>query len=109
MRPYSHGSRSTSISRRKHMKPQRIGILHPGEMGISVAASAKNSGCDVYWVSKGRSAATRDRATKFGLREVQTVEELTKECPIILSVCPPHAAETVAREVLDAGFKGVFV
>jgi len=87
----------------------RIGILHPGEMGISVAASAKNSGCDVYWVSKGRSAATRERATKFGLREVQTVEELTKECPIILSVCPPHAAETVAREVLDAGFKGVFV
>jgi 3-hydroxyisobutyrate dehydrogenase-like beta-hydroxyacid dehydrogenase len=32
---------------------QRIGILHPGEMGISIAASAKNSGCEVYWTSEG--------------------------------------------------------
>jgi 3-hydroxyisobutyrate dehydrogenase-like beta-hydroxyacid dehydrogenase len=87
----------------------RIGILHPGEMGISIAASAKDSGCDVYWVSPGRSAATRERATKFGLREAKTLQELCKECPIILSVCPPHAAETVAREVLDTGFHGLFV
>ena len=87
----------------------RVGILHPGEMGISVAASAKNSGCDVFWVSNGRSAATRERAAKFGLREVQTVEKLCAECPIILSVCPPHAAESVADEVLEAGYDGLFV
>ena len=36
------------------MANQRIGILHPGEMGIFVAASAKNSGCDVYWTPEGR-------------------------------------------------------
>jgi 3-hydroxyisobutyrate dehydrogenase-like beta-hydroxyacid dehydrogenase len=103
----SRNSATTTTGKQEfHM---RIGILHPGEMGISVAASAKNSGCDVYWVSKGRSAATRERAVKFGLREVQTLEQLTKECPIVLSVCPPHAAETVAREVLDTGFRGLFV
>ena len=33
----------------------KIGILHPGEMGISVAASAINSGHPVYWASQGRS------------------------------------------------------
>ena len=87
----------------------RIGILHPGEMGISIAASAKNSGCDVYWVSEGRSAATRERAEKFGLHEARTLEELCKECPIVVSVCPPHAAETLAHEVLRAGFHGLFV
>ena len=35
-----------------------IGILHPGEMGVSVAASAINSGRQVYWVSAGRSKQT---------------------------------------------------
>jgi 3-hydroxyisobutyrate dehydrogenase-like beta-hydroxyacid dehydrogenase len=87
----------------------RIGILHPGEMGISIAASAKNSGCEVYWVSEGRSAATRERAARFGLREVLTLGELCRQCPAILSVCPPHAAESVARDVVDAGFHGLYV
>ena len=32
-----------------------IGILHPGEMGISIAASAINNGHQVYWMSGGRS------------------------------------------------------
>jgi len=87
----------------------RIGILHPGEMGISIAASAKNSGCEVLWASEGRSDGTRERAAKFGLRDAHTLEELCRECSIILSVCPPHAAETVARNVLSASFHGLFV
>jgi 3-hydroxyisobutyrate dehydrogenase-like beta-hydroxyacid dehydrogenase len=87
---------------------QRIGILHPGEMGISIAASAKNSGCDVYWTSEGRSPATRERAAKLGLHEARTLAELCEECPIIVSVCPPHAAEDLANEVLKTGFHGLF-
>ena len=91
------------------MKLERIGILHPGEMGISIAASAQNSGHQVYWVSEGRASATHDRARKFGLRDAGTVERLCTECPIIVCVCPPHAAETVAKNVLDCGFQGVYV
>jgi 3-hydroxyisobutyrate dehydrogenase-like beta-hydroxyacid dehydrogenase len=91
------------------MTHQRIGILHPGEMGISVAASARNSGCDVYWVSEGRSAATRERSAKVGLHEAQTPAELCRQCSIIISVCPPHAAETVAQDIVRAGFHGLFV
>src|SRR5215510_7733867 len=86
-----------------------IGILHPGEMGISIAASAKNSGCNVHWVSDGRSASTRERAAKYGLTETRTLEELCNLCPIVVSVCPPHAAEALANDVLRAGFRGVFV
>ena len=41
-----------------------IGILHPGEMGVSIAASAINSGRQVYWVSAGRSKQTRLRAQR---------------------------------------------
>jgi 3-hydroxyisobutyrate dehydrogenase-like beta-hydroxyacid dehydrogenase len=91
------------------MSNQRIGILHPGEMGISIAASAKNSGCEVYWVSEGRSDATRERAAKFELHEARTLEELCKQCPIVVSVCPPHAAEALARDVVQAGFHGSYV
>jgi 3-hydroxyisobutyrate dehydrogenase-like beta-hydroxyacid dehydrogenase len=87
----------------------RIGILHPGEMGISIAASAKNSGCDVYWLPNGRSAATRERAAKVGLREAQSLPELCELCPVVMSVCPPHAAETLAADVAQAGFHGLFV
>jgi 3-hydroxyisobutyrate dehydrogenase-like beta-hydroxyacid dehydrogenase len=78
-------------------------------MGISIAASAKNSGCDVYWVSEGRSTATRERAAKFGLHEAGTLRELCSECPIVVSVCPPHAAEALANDVMRAGFRGLFV
>src|SRR5262249_52434901 len=88
---------------------QRVGILHPGEMGISIAASAKNSGCDVYWTSEGRGSATRERAAKFELHEAKTLAELCKECPIIISVCPPHAAEDLAHDVLHQKFHGLFV
>src|SRR5438093_126154 len=87
----------------------RIGILHPGEMGISIAASANNSGCEVYWATEGRSAATRERVAKVGLHEARTLDELCKQCPIVVSVCPPHAAETLAQAVLDAGFHGLYV
>jgi len=33
------------------MQKPALGILHPGKMGISVAAAAQHSGCEVYWVS----------------------------------------------------------
>ena len=91
------------------MKAQIVGILHPGEMGVSIAASAKNSGCEVYWASQGRSASTRERVAKVGLHEAATVAELCVKCGIVISVCPPHAAEDVANEVIRCGFRGLFV
>jgi len=86
-----------------------IGILHPGEMGISIAASAQNSGCEVYWASEGRRQQTRERAAQFHLRDARSVASLCAECPIIVSVCPPDAAESMANEVLAAGFTGIYV
>ncbi len=87
----------------------RIGILHPGEMGVSVAASATNSGHQVYWASQGRSDKTRARAEKYNLPEIDSLFELCQTCEIILSICPPHAAEDVARSVIEAGFKGLYL
>ena len=86
-----------------------IGILHPGEMGVSIAASAINSGRQVYWVSAGRSKQTHLRAEKHNLIELQSLGELCQTCRIIVSICPPHAAEEVARSVIREGFEGIFL
>jgi 3-hydroxyisobutyrate dehydrogenase-like beta-hydroxyacid dehydrogenase/GNAT superfamily N-acetyltransferase len=87
----------------------KIGLLHPGEMGISIAASAQNSGCEVYWASEGRSDATRKRAAEYGLSDSGTVGKLAETCEVIICICPPHAAEDVARQVLDSGFQSLYV
>lgn len=86
-----------------------IGVLHPGEMGVSVAASAIESGNRVFWVSADRSDATRVRANQLQLTEVETIAQLCNLCEIILSVCPPHAAEDVARSVIENGFQGLYL
>ena len=88
---------------------ERIGILHPGEMGISVAAAARNCSCEVYWVSEGRSEQTRQRAAQFRLHDAETLTALCRQCQVVISVCPPHAAESLANDVVAAGFKGTFV
>ena len=87
----------------------RTGILHPGEMGISIAAAAIHNGHQVYWASHGRSDRTRVRAEKYGLQEVESLSQLCQTCEYILSVCPPHAAEDVARSVIVANFKGLYL
>src|SRR5574341_2371720 len=87
----------------------KIGILHPGEMGISVAASAINSGHQLYWTSIGRSDKTRTRAEKHNLIEFISLSGLCQTCEIILSVCPPHAAEEVAKSVIETGFNGLYL
>lgn len=87
----------------------KIGILHPGEMGVSIAASAINNGHQTYWVAQGRTDKTRVRAEKHALIEISFLLELCQTCEIIISICPPHAAEEVAQSVAQAGFKGLYL
>jgi len=78
-------------------------------MGVSVAASAVASGRKVLWASEGRSSATRERAEKAGLVDAGTLDAICGSCSVILSVCPPHAAEDVAQDVIDRGFTGLYL
>lgn len=88
---------------------EKIGILHPGEMGISVAASAQNSGNTVYWASEGRNVQTQERAQQHNLIDSHSLAELCQTCTILISVCPPHAAEELAQQVLAHSFHGLYV
>ena len=87
----------------------KIGILHPGEMGISIASSAINNGHSVYWVSENRSDKSRLRAEEYKLTEIDSLAQLCKITEIILCICPPHAAENVARLVIEQKFRGYYL
>lgn len=85
-----------------------LGIINPGAMGISIAASLKAAGHKVRWASEGRSPASRERAAEHQLSDVGSLTALCQSCDIMLSVCPPHAAEAVANSLIERGFDGLF-
>ena len=86
-----------------------IGLLHPGEMGSAVGAALRAVGHRVVWASSGRGAATRARAEADGLVDVGTLESLVGKASVVLSVCPPHAALDIARQVAALRYRGIFV
>jgi 3-hydroxyisobutyrate dehydrogenase-like beta-hydroxyacid dehydrogenase len=90
-------------------KTLRIGLLHPGEMGASVGAAAREAGATVAWASSGRSDQSRSRAAKAGLEDSRSLAELAASSELIISVCPPDAATALAENVAATGFTGIYV
>jgi 3-hydroxyisobutyrate dehydrogenase-like beta-hydroxyacid dehydrogenase len=84
-----------------------VGLLHPGEMGSAVGSVLRSRGIEVLWASEGRTAATRERAERAGLRDVGSVAGIEREADLVLSLCPPHAARDVAASL--AGYEGLYV
>jgi 3-hydroxyisobutyrate dehydrogenase-like beta-hydroxyacid dehydrogenase len=91
------------------MTNHTIGVMHPGEMGVTVGASARAGGSRVLWASEGRSAQTRERAAAAGLEDAETLASLCAASGVILSVCPPHSAVDLALHVAAQGFSGLYV
>ncbi|UCG40984.1 MAG: DUF1932 domain-containing protein [Acidimicrobiia bacterium] len=85
----------------------RIGVLHPGKMGSTVAASFAAAGHEVAWASEDRSDATVARAA--GLIDSGSLSALCDSSRLVVSVCPPHAAVAVARAVAATGFDGTYL
>jgi 3-hydroxyisobutyrate dehydrogenase-like beta-hydroxyacid dehydrogenase len=85
-----------------------VGLLHPGEMGAAVGGALVTAGHTVLWEPSGRSRATTGRALAAELTGVE-FGALVSRSSVIFSICPPHAALDVAREVAAAGFGGVYV
>ncbi len=91
------------------MTQTTVALLHPGDMGSAVASDLISAGVRVLWASEARSPATRARALADGLEDRLTVPTCLDESSVVLSVCPPHAALDLAREVAEHGFKGLYV
>jgi 3-hydroxyisobutyrate dehydrogenase-like beta-hydroxyacid dehydrogenase len=91
------------------MSDVTIGLLHPGEMGSAVGAALRAGGHRVVWASAGRGPETRARAEAEGLVDAGDLAALAARASVIVSVCPPHAARDVAREVAALGYRGTYV
>lgn len=91
------------------MDQPTVGILHPGSMGAAVAACAATNAAAVLWCETGRSTASVERAAQFGLTPVATMAELLDCSDTVISLCPPAAAEDLARDVAGHRFTGVYV
>lgn len=88
--------------------PAVVGILHPGQMGAAVAAQVAANGHTVLWCPNGRSEATAHRADHAGLHPAP-LPELLDRSQLVVSICPPTAAEDVAADVAEIGYTGVYV
>jgi 3-hydroxyisobutyrate dehydrogenase-like beta-hydroxyacid dehydrogenase len=86
------------------MARNRLAILHPGAMGAAVAACLVGRGHEVGWLRTGRSEATLRRAEQSGLTPFDDLAELQANTDVVFSICPPHGALDVARQL--TGFRG---
>ncbi|WLQ53787.1 DUF1932 domain-containing protein (plasmid) [Streptomyces poriferorum] len=91
------------------MDQPTVGILHPGSMGAAIAACAATNAAAAVWCSAERSAASMARAEHFGLTPVATLPELLDRSEVVISLCPPAAAEGLAHDVARHRFDGVYL
>jgi hypothetical protein len=76
-----------------------VGMLHPGAMGAALGAALKPVAGEVVWADAGRSHATAKRAELADLVAVPDVPQLVSRSDLVISICPPHAALDVAKQV----------
>lgn len=86
-----------------------VALLHPGGMGAAVGGQLVRAGCPVRWLRAGRSDATRQRAEEHGLTPAGDLAELLDGVDLVVSICPPQGAVSVASSVAGAGFAGVYL
>lgn len=91
------------------MKDKTVALFHPGNMGVTIGAAAAASGARVIWASHQRSQATQERARQAGLVDVKNLADAIQASDVVLSVCPPHAALKLARNVAEHRFTGIYV
>ncbi|WP_028648683.1 NAD(P)-dependent oxidoreductase [Nocardiopsis sp. CNT312] len=89
--------------------PVTVGLLHPGQMGAAVGHELAKAGVRVLWCPTGRSEASARRAEQAGLDAVPELGSLLEHSSVVISLCPPAAAEETADAVREAGFSGLFV
>lgn len=87
----------------------KAGVIHPGQMGVAIAAALTSAGHDASWASEGRSAETAKRAEQSNLADSLTLEALCNDSDFIFSICPPDQATAVAQQVAGVGFSGIYI
>jgi 3-hydroxyisobutyrate dehydrogenase-like beta-hydroxyacid dehydrogenase len=79
-----------------------VGILSPGEMGSGVGTVLHQHGVRVMTCLAGRGPSSRERAAMAGFEDAADLEQLVRECDVLLSIVPPAVAGAVADQVAAA-------
>jgi 3-hydroxyisobutyrate dehydrogenase-like beta-hydroxyacid dehydrogenase len=77
-----------------------VAVIAPGAMGAAAGARLVENGIDVITSLTGRSAASRARADRAGMRSVEDAE--IAAAPVILSIVPPRDAMGLAERLAPA-------
>ncbi len=75
-----------------------IGVVSPGAMGSALARAWSSGGSRVVTTVTGRSPRTAELAT--GLELLPDLEAVLRASDVVVSVCPPGAAEAVLKDVI---------
>jgi len=78
-------------------------------MGGAIGGALVARGVEVLWASEGRSPASRARADGRGFVDAGSLAEVVGGSEVVLCICPPHAANDVARAVAALQFGGTYV
>ena len=84
------------------MELNTIAILSPGDMGHGVGKVLVKHRYRVITCLAGRSQRTRDLAARAGFLDVPSLEEMTLQAELVMSILVPAEAVGVARDVADA-------
>ena len=77
-----------------------IGIVSPGAMGSALGRAWVAGGARVVATVEGRSERTRGLA--HGIELLQTLTEVVATADVVVSICPPGAANDVLTAVMSA-------
>ena len=87
----------------------RVGIISPGFIGHQLAYGLMQNGHEVMYASEGRSKSTVSYASSLGLTDVGSLFGLCRVVDVIISVVNHDSIFEVVDEVVENGFKGLFV
>jgi len=87
----------------------RVGIVSPGFIGHQLAYGLIQNGHEVMYASEGRSESTVEYARSLGLTDVGSLFGLCRVVDIIISVVNHDSILEVVDDVVETGFKGLFV
>jgi len=87
----------------------KVGIIHPGNMGGTIARGLHGSGIIPYWASEGRSSVTAEKAAEFHLIDVNTVENMMGICDIIFCIVNGGSVVDYAKMAAEREYKGIWV
>jgi|TARA_B110001454_G_scaffold214021_1_gene233181 hypothetical protein len=87
----------------------RVGIVSPGFIGQQLAYGLIQNGHEVVYASEGRSESTIENARNLGMKDAGSMFGLCRVVDIIISVVNHDSILEVVDDVVENGFKGLFV